>query len=1271
MRNHQGYQQINALVRKNAVHQRRRLGTNTCLLITPFLFCILLWAFQKIINHQLDGPSFKCGCKCTSCCDWISNPGSDPARYSYQCFNATDDNPCSPYSDCKAHDDTQCGFAYSTADQVAYCSVMEPPIWPALLQLPEDQYAGDAPQALNASENALNISSAPLLYTGNDRATADALMSALFAREQPVGSTAVAMYQSNGANSSQSISFASTSSEASANDDDFAASSAISQGLAELQLIMGTAAPSSLSLYLEPAFFPRAGELASSSSSSFLGTDEAQTSSSSNSAMGQAVATFPLSFLMPSCSALQGLDQQLLSGLAGAITNATQVPTQCMSLAASWVDSPADMDSQLYCAWRKAGCDVATPGHNPPGSIRQYPGAIYDWQATNSSSLQVNMRVNDTDAAESDGGPPGVQRWNQAMNLAANAFLTYSQGSGFRVDLTGIRDMPKGESTLELDFSSLLGPLFFEWLMQLLLPVFVFTLVHEKEHSLRIMMKMQGLPDRVYYLVTYMWQMSVYIVFMAVFAIFGSAIGLKMFTKNSWGVQIMLYFLWGNVLCAGSLSFSAICRQARPAVLVAVIWVIMSGFGANLVLTQFIEQGPSIAATILQIIPSMGLFRGLYELSQYAFLADRNGGTGLTWAKLHDPGCGMITVWGIFAAEWVLFMTNAWYLDQVLDTGIGTPKHPMFLLGRTYKDADSKPDQATVQRPHARAMRTWWLARKGPASNSDNAAPREVSNSSRVLHNSELPNVSAMHDQHKQPSQLPEHAASGESSASSLPSSSTSFSSTSSVPETNVPFQQSASMPSHENASQIAVQRDSQLPSDNSQIFTASSTGPMKSRHTGFAPLAQNAAVNKRQVRPQNIIPGPQRHTNTAPSQALAASAIDLEAQNSLPMQQTHADAAQDAAASTRSDSESDWAGDEPSDVAAERARVGALWNNRQSPSEGDVTGSSSQPAILLHNLRKVYKGKDGNGPKIAVAGLSLAINRQECFGLLGPNGAGKTTTIRMMEGFMDASSGSIVIEGHSVRSGMEGMSGLVGICPQHDLLWESLTGREHLLFYARLHALKGRKLSDAVTEGLRSVNLLADKAGDKLVSSYSGGMKRRLSVAVALIGRPKVVYLDEPSTGLDPSSRRLLWDVIRSAKQTAAVVLTTHSMEEAEALCDRIGIFVGGRLSCIDNPQELTARYGDYLSFSLSVPPKQAEAACEAIAMYVHGAHLIHSLGGTLKMELPSASVDVGQLFEYMDKLKRGGTLQVRDWGVSHATLEEVFIRITRDAGVRLTAFT
>ena len=288
---------------------------------------------------------------------------------------------------------------------------------------------------------------------------------------------------------------------------------------------------------------------------------------------------------------------------------------------------------------------------------------------------------------------------------------------------------------------------------------------------------------------------------------------------------------------------------------------------------------------------------------------------------------------------------------------MGTPKHPLFLLRKTYKDTDSKPEQATVQRPHARALRTWWLARKGPASNSDSAAPREVSNSSRVLHNSELPIVSAMHDQHKQPSKLPEHAATGESSASSLRSSSTSFSSTSSVPEPNVPFQQSASMPSYEKVSHSALQTDSQLHRDVSQIPAAPSTDPSGFRRTVFPPLAQNAAANKHPTRPQNIMSGPQRQTHIAPDQAPAASAIDLEAQDSQPMQQGRADTAQDATESTTSDaldSEFDWAGNEPSDVAAERARVDALWTKRQSQTEGVVTGSTSQPAILLRNLRKV-----------------------------------------------------------------------------------------------------------------------------------------------------------------------------------------------------------------------------------------------------------------------------------------------------------------------------
>jgi ABC-type multidrug transport system ATPase subunit len=137
-------------------------------------------------------------------------------------------------------------------------------------------------------------------------------------------------------------------------------------------------------------------------------------------------------------------------------------------------------------------------------------------------------------------------------------------------------------------------------------------------------------------------------------------------------------------------------------------------------------------------------------------------------------------------------------------------------------------------------------------------------------------------------------------------------------------------------------------------------------------------------------------------------------------------------------------------------------------------------------------------------------------------------------------------------------------------LLWETLTGREHLLFYGRLKNLRGAPLSQAIEKSLKSVRLFAGGIADKLVSKYSGGMKRRLSVAISLIGDPKVVYMDEPSSGLDPASRKDLWNAVKSAKQDRAIILTTHSMEEAEFLCDRIGIIANGSLQCIGNSKEV-----------------------------------------------------------------------------------------------------
>ncbi|KAG1668128.1 hypothetical protein FOA52_003915 [Chlamydomonas sp. UWO 241] len=202
-----------------------------------------------------------------------------------------------------------------------------------------------------------------------------------------------------------------------------------------------------------------------------------------------------------------------------------------------------------------------------------------------------------------------------------------------------------------------------------------------------------------------------------------------------------------------------------------------------------------------------------------------------------------------------------------------------------------------------------------------------------------------------------------------------------------------------------------------------------------------------------------------------------------------------------------------------------------------------------------------------------MVVGHRESFGLLGPNGAGKTTALRMMQGQLEPSSGSVRICGVDPAEQPRNAALLAGICPQHDTLWGPLSAREHLLCYARIKGLmKGGEdetddLATAVEAALVAVQL-AGAVADAPCSTYSGGMRRRLSFALALVASPAVLYLDEPSTGLDPASRRMLWQAVQSARARCAIVLTTHSMEEAERLSDRVGMFVGGRLRCVGSPQ-------------------------------------------------------------------------------------------------------
>ncbi|XP_031398981.1 ABC transporter A family member 1 isoform X1 [Punica granatum] len=277
---------------------------------------------------------------------------------------------------------------------------------------------------------------------------------------------------------------------------------------------------------------------------------------------------------------------------------------------------------------------------------------------------------------------------------------------------------------------------------------------------------------------------------------------------------------------------------------------------------------------------------------------------------------------------------------------------------------------------------------------------------------------------------------------------------------------------------------------------------------------------------------------------------------------------------------------DEDIDVLSERKRV--------------LSGSTDNALLYLRNLRKVYHGGKHHSAKVAVHSLTFSLQQGECFGFLGTNGAGKTTTLSMLTGEEYPTDGTAFIFGRDIRSDPKAARRHIGYCPQFDALLEYLTVREHLELYARIKTVPDQRVHDVVMEKLMEFDLL--KHANKPSYSLSGGNKRKLSVAIAMIGDPPIVILDEPSTGMDPIAKRFMWDVISrlsTRRGKTAVILTTHSMNEAQALCTRIGIMVGGRLRCIGSPQNLKTRFGNHLELEVKpteVNPEDLENLCQII---------------------------------------------------------------------------
>jgi len=329
-------------------------------------------------------------------------------------------------------------------------------------------------------------------------------------------------------------------------------------------------------------------------------------------------------------------------------------------------------------------------------------------------------------------------------------------------------------------------------------------------------------------------------------------------------------------------------------------------------------------------------------------------------------------------------------------------------------------------------------------------------------------------------------------------------------------------------------------------------------------------------------------------------------------------------------------------DVSQERARV--------------LSGNTGDN-ITIRDLHKIYPGIAGTKPTVAVKSLTMGIRHGECVGMLGPNGAGKTTTINMLCGFAEPTSGTATIGGLDICDQMDSIYTVMGVCPQDNILWDILTAEEHLYFYGRLKNLRGEELKKAVEKALRSVNLWDDVVRKKLTMQFSGGMKRRLSVAIALIGNPLVVYLDEPSTGLDPASRRQLWSAIKEAKKDRSIILTTHSMEEAEALCDRIGIFVAGELRCIGGPKEITKTHGGHYVISATCSAGMQQRVHDFFKSVSGNAQCTYAVAETMKFSIPLEDIKISELFGKLQA--QANAIGLTDWGISNASLEEVFISI------------
>lgn len=304
---------------------------------------------------------------------------------------------------------------------------------------------------------------------------------------------------------------------------------------------------------------------------------------------------------------------------------------------------------------------------------------------------------------------------------------------------------------------------------------------------------------------------------------------------------------------------------------------------------------------------------------------------------------------------------------------------------------------------------------------------------------------------------------------------------------------------------------------------------------------------------------------------------------------------------------------------------------------------------LTTKDLRKSY------GDFEAVKGISFSVLRGEIFSLLGPNGAGKTTTISMLSCLLEPSGGTAVIDNYAIPQESSQVRQVIGIVPQEIALYEDLTARQNLTFWGHMYDMGGKTLKARIDDVLEQVNL-TDRADDK-VKSFSGGMKRRINIAAGLLHKPQLLFMDEPTVGIDPQSRRRILEMVQELRgQGMTVLYTTHYMEEAEELSDRVGIIDNGKLIALGTQDELKKLVGEQETLRLHFGTGHQANGDATLFAEIDGVLTTTAVNDQLVLSVNEATAVLPGVVAKANSLG----LQIRSIEIEEPNLEAVFLHLT-----------